>query len=259
MDPPPGCYLLAMIPQVPPPAPPRRRPGLVGMIVGGALLVVALLVCGGGGALLAGPASRANQPNEAGVVGLATFQMRVGEDYWIFQPVLDSWPDSITCDVDSPADDSYTINRSARPGGAPAQVSDRDGRQYTYYGTLHGDQNYEVTLNCPMMEQTYMVVFNDSALTYLGVVLVAGTLAGLAGLVVFVISLVRRLRRRPAGAPPTAGAPVPPPAGWSAGWPPPPTTAPPTTPVPAQWTEPGQPTGPAQWTEPPPPPAGPPR
>src|SRR5262245_14759486 len=151
-----------------------RRP--VGIIIGGALLIAALLACGGGGGLFIGPAVRASQDSDSGVIGMSVFDMHDGDDYWIYQPALDSWPDSITCALSSPSDDSYVINRSARPWTAPTQLAHHDV-QYTYYGTLHGDRNEaSVLVECPDMQQSYLLVPSRAPLWYLGVVVVAGLL-----------------------------------------------------------------------------------
>ncbi|WP_433205454.1 hypothetical protein ACQP00_37835 [Dactylosporangium sp. CS-047395] len=204
-----------------------RRP--LTTVIGGLLLVLSLLVCGVGGGVLLGPVSRTGQDidlaSEIGDKGYSIIDMSEGDDYWIYQPVEETWADSIDCDNADDEDMTWKVRRAARPATAPEKITHFDARgggvsgdfDFTYYGTLHGDRT-EAFLSIECTPTSFLVVPSRAPLYYLGAVAATGITIALAGLVVLVVGLIRR-RRAPspvAVAPtpfPVPPAPVPVPAG----------------------------------------------
>ncbi|WP_433046117.1 hypothetical protein [Dactylosporangium sp. CS-033363] len=195
-----------------------RRP--LTTVIGGLLLVVSLLVCGIGGGVLLGPVTRTSQDidlaSEIGDKGYSIIDMNEGDDYWIYQPVEETWADSIDCDNADDEKITWKVSRADRPATAPEKITHFDARDggvsgdfdFTYYGTLHGDRT-EAFLSVECTPTSFLVVPSRAPLWYLGAVGAAGIAIALSGLVVMVAGLIRR-RRAPAPAPVPAPVFVPP-------------------------------------------------
>ncbi|MER7007900.1 hypothetical protein ABT297_33320, partial [Dactylosporangium sp. NPDC000555] len=193
-----------------------RRP--VATIVGGVLLIVSLLVCGIGAGVLLGPVSRTEQDvklaSRIGGKGFTTFDMYEGDEYWIYQPIEQTWPDTVPCNVANSPEDSWVVRHSERPAAAPERITHFDTRagkegvadyDFSYYGTLRGDRTKALlSMECSPID--FLLVPSRTPQRYLLAVGIVGALTAIAGVVVLVTGLI--LRRRRAGAPPTQ--PVPP-------------------------------------------------
>jgi hypothetical protein len=193
-----------------------RRTGRTAYLIGAVLVVIALVLCGGGGIVFAAPATRTGQGVERAVIGMAIFDMHEGDDYWLYQPAGPSWPDQVECRFGAPHDEDFVLRRTERPFGAPETMTESGG-EYAFYGTLRGDRNENVLIECP--SDLYLVVPSREPLWYLLAALAGGAVTGLAGLLVVVVAAVRH---RPGAAPRTAAAgaapgPGPAPGGPAAG------------------------------------------
>ncbi|WP_213451408.1 hypothetical protein [Rhizomonospora bruguierae] len=193
-----------------------RRP--LATTLGGVLLIVSLLVCGVGGGVLLGPVSRSGQDvdlaSTLGGKGSTIFDMYEGDEYWIYQPVEQTWPDTVPCNVYDSPEDSWLVRRSERPAAAPERITHFDTRSGTdgvadydfgYYGTLRGDRT-KAFLSVECSPTDFLVVPSRAPQRHLLAVGIVGGLIAAAGVVVLVTGLVRRRR---AGAPPAQPAPVP--------------------------------------------------
>jgi hypothetical protein len=132
---------------------------------------------------------RASQGVERAVIGYAIFDMHNGDEYWLYQPVGESWPDQVECGYGSASDERFTVRRSGPPFGA-AETMTENGSDYAFFGTLRGDRTENVLIDCP--SDDYLVVASRAPLWSLLVAVGAGVVAGLLGLVLAAVTAVRR-------------------------------------------------------------------
>jgi hypothetical protein len=186
------------------PGPAGRRVRSVGYVLGGPLLVAALVLCCGVGGWFISPVMRANQDVERAVIGLAIFDMHDGDEYWLYQPAGGPWGDEIECRFGELHDEDFVVRRTERPFSAPETMTE-SGEEYAFYGTLRGDRNESVLIECPA--DVYLVVPSRAPLWYLLAAVAGGLVAGLLGLVAVTVTAVRRKRR--ATVPPPVRTPAP--------------------------------------------------